>query len=117
MGLSHPDTTEYPRNHTFLCFVGDDTSDVPPFVAEITEDVAETGPATIDEILFTILHSASRRLTSKRAKLITEEVVSDDEDTNDSEDEYMDYDAYFEADIALAFLNRDGKIHTKFLQQ
>lgn len=117
MGASRSDTTEYPRDHTFFCFVQDDEADAPPFVAEIAEDVAETGPVTINEILSMILRSVNKKLVSERTKRLQTQDDSDDDDIDGSEDGYVDYDDHFEAAISSLVLNQDSKIQTKYLQR
>ncbi|EKM50995.1 uncharacterized protein PHACADRAFT_151428 [Phanerochaete carnosa HHB-10118-sp] len=93
-----PDTSEYPNDHSFICFAQD--QNVPPPLLEVLQDASDLGSRSIQDMLSKILASLSKKLvpnvgsSSPEGDLTDGSDVADDDSVDEGHFEDDDFNQY-----------------------
>ncbi|GJE90635.1 hypothetical protein PsYK624_067790 [Phanerochaete sordida] len=116
-----PDTSDYPTQHSFICFAQDET--VPPPLLEVLQDASDFGSRSIRDMLSKLLTSISKRLVTKARPLSPDPDLSDGSDAADldaSDDGSVDEGHFYDDDdynqYGLASVKTSVEFDMKALQ-
>ena len=91
---SSTDTSEYPQSHSLFAYSPD--GDLPAKIQRIIDDLPDTAPKTLGQVVLDILKMSSSALANKRVYI----EISDDEDGHSQSSAADGYDAYdFEEEV------------------
>lgn len=109
-----PDTSEYPSDHSFICFAQD--PNVPPQLLEVLQDASDFGSRTIHDMLTRLLASLSKKLVPQARPLSPHDESTDGSDIGDmaeSDDDSVD-EGHFEDDDFTQFGLESVKSDSQF---
>lgn len=79
------DTSEYPNNHSWICFAQDENLSAD--ILEVVQSAADAGPRSILDMTNKLLTALSKKVFANKAKFSTEEELYDSDRGSSVEDD------------------------------
>ncbi|KAJ3535766.1 hypothetical protein NM688_g6931 [Phlebia brevispora] len=113
-GFRMKDTSEYPNSHYFICFAQDE--EVPTYILNVIDTIADQGARPIDDILKTILTLLAKKVAANGKGVYDSDVEVDEEDYEDLDVDMSD-DEHYDEHLGIANTGRDNqsKLQSSFL--